>query len=56
MPKAHCASCDLAFKLKMEAEALVDNLEIAVDKEINLIYFCHIVLPVCLAMCGNEHF
>ena len=57
MPKAHHASYNLAFKLKLvaEAEAIEDNSEIAIDEATNPIYFCH-VLQVCLAMSGNESF
>lgn len=58
MPEAHRVSCNLAFKLNMvsEAETLVDNPKITTDKAINSVYFYHVVLQVCLAMCGNKHF
>ena len=58
MPKAHHASYNLAFKLKIvaEAEAVEDNSKITIDEAINPIYFCHVVLQVCLAMRGNECF
>ena len=60
MSKAHHASYNLAFKLKIivtEAEAIDDNSEIAIDEAINpIIYFCHVVLQVCLATRGNKCF
>ena len=56
MPKAHCASYNLTFKLKIVvgAEAVVNNPEIALEEAINLICFCHVVLQVCLATRGNS--
>ena len=50
MPKAHCASYNLAFKSKIvaEVEATINNSEIAVYEGINPIV-CHAVLHVCLA-------
>ena len=58
MPKAHHASYNKAIKLKIvaEAEVVEENSEIAIDEAINPIYFCHVVLQVCLAMHGNKSF
>ena len=57
MPKVHHAFYNkLALKLKLIAkeEATVNNSEVAVDEAINPVYFCHIVLQVCLATHGKK--
>ena len=57
MPKVHHAFYNkLALKLKLTAkeEATVNNSEVAVDEAINPVYFCHIVLQVCLATHGKK--